>query len=91
LREKIAEAKANDGVVRLSEILKQQEQAKAEGAAETVSGSAASGSAVGVVGEGASSGAVAPGAELADPDDEARSPQVDEALWILADLITLAR
>ena len=45
-REKIAEAKANNGVVRLSEILKQQEQAKAEGAAEAGSGSAAGGSAV---------------------------------------------
>jgi carboxyl-terminal processing protease len=91
LREKIAEAKANNGVVRLSEILKQQEQAKAEGAAKTVGESAASQGATGVIGEGASAGGIAPGAEPPDPDDETRSPQVDEALMILADLITLSQ
>jgi carboxyl-terminal processing protease len=91
LRDKIAEAKANNGVVRLSEILKQQEQARAEGAAKSVGEGGASRSAVGVVGEGASAGGIAPDAEPESEDEEARSPQVDEALMILADLITLSQ
>jgi carboxyl-terminal processing protease len=90
LREKIAEAKANNGVVRLSEILKQQEQAKAEGGSKAAGeGGGAARSATGVVGEGAS--VIPPGVEAEDPDDETPSPQVEEALWILADLVTLSR
>ena len=76
----------------LADILKQQEQAKAEGAArsKSIGESAASGAATGVVGEGASSG-LTPGADPEDEDDETPSPQVQEALWILADLVTLSR
>ena len=91
LREKIAEAKANNGVVRLSEILKQQQEAKAEGAATPVGEGAAKGSAAGVVGEGASAAGLTPSADTADPDDETRSPQFQEALLILTDLVTLSR
>jgi carboxyl-terminal processing protease len=93
LREKIAEAKANNGVVRLADILKQQqEQAKAEGAARTkgIGESPGGGAATGVVGEGASAG-LTPGADPESEDDETPSPQVKEALWILADLVTLSR
>jgi carboxyl-terminal processing protease len=90
LREKIAEAKANNGVVRLSDILKQQEQARAEGAAKAVGEGTASRSATGVIGEGATAAGIPPEAEVEDPDEESRSPQVEEALLILADLITLA-
>jgi carboxyl-terminal processing protease len=91
LRGKIAEAKANNGVVRLSEILKQQQEAKAEGAATPVGEGAAKGSAAGVVGEGASAAGLTPTPDAADPDDETRSPQYQEALLILTDLVTLSR
>jgi carboxyl-terminal processing protease len=91
LREKIAEAKANNGVVRLSEILKQQEQAKAEGAATGAGAGDTSRSTGGVVGESASAAGIAPKTDLEDPDDESHPPQVDEALMILADLITLSQ
>jgi carboxyl-terminal processing protease len=92
LREKIAEAKANNGVVRLAEILKQQqEQAKTESGANAAGGSAATRGATGVVGEGASAAGIAPGGDVENPDDETPSPQVEEALWILADLVTLSR
>ena len=91
LREKIAEAKANNGVVRLSEILKQQQEAKAEGAATPVGEGASKGSAAGVVGEGASAAGLTPDTDAGGPDDETRSPQFQEALLILTDLVTLAR
>jgi len=91
LREKIAEAKANNGVVRLSEILKQQQEAKAEGAATPIGEGATKGSAAGVVGEGASAAGLTPNTDASDPDDETRSPQYQEALFILTDLVTLSR
>ena len=91
LRGKIAEAKANNGVIRLSEILKQQEQAKAEGAATAVGEAAPKTSSTGVVGEGASAAGLTPEANADGPDDENRSPQFQEALLVLTDLITLSR
>ncbi len=93
LREKIAEAKANDGVVRLSEILKQQQEAKAGAAATPIGESATQPGATGVVGEGASAGNLTPDADAdsVGPDDESQSPQFQEALLILTDLVTLSR
>ena len=91
LREKIAETKANNGVVRLSEILKQQQEAKAEGAATSVGEGATKPGASGVVGEGASAASLTPDTDASGPDDETRSPQFQEALLILTDLVTLSR
>jgi carboxyl-terminal processing protease len=92
LREKIAEAKANSGVVKLADILKQQqEQAKADAEGAARSAVRPSGGAAGVVGEGASAAGIAPETGPEGEDDEMKSPQVQEALWILADLVTLSR
>jgi len=91
LRTKIAEAKANKGVVKLAEILKQQQEAKAEGAMTPVGDGASKSNAAGVVGEGASAAGLTPETESGDPDDENHSPQFQEALAILTDLVTLSR
>ena len=91
LREKIAEARANNGVVKLSEILKQQQEAKAEGAVSPVGDGASKSGAAGVVGEGASAAGLTPESDALDPDAENDSPQFQEALAILTDLVTLSR
>jgi carboxyl-terminal processing protease len=87
LRQKIAEAKATNGVVRLSDILKQQQEAKA---ASSVGEGAGKGRPSGVVGEGAAAASLTPDTDLDGPDDETRSPQYQEALLVLADLVTLS-
>jgi carboxyl-terminal processing protease len=89
LREKIAETKANNGVVRLSEILKQQQEAKTAEDAKPVGESAATDGPTGVVGEGASAAGLAPAPDVDDPDLETPSPQFQEALLILGDLVAL--
>jgi carboxyl-terminal processing protease len=90
LREKIAESKENDGVVRLADILKEQEEAKAKGGKQALETGATPPSPSGVVGEGAATASLPPDASAEDADADAPSPQSQEALWILADLVTLA-
>jgi carboxyl-terminal processing protease len=66
IREDIVEARENDGVVKLSDILKEQEEAKANGDPETSE-------------------------ETPEEADEELTPQTEEALNVLADLIALTR
>jgi hypothetical protein len=86
LREQIAEAKANNGVVRLAEILKQQEEAKSRSATGAAAEGVARSAAGGVIGAESASLEPASGGEDADE----RSPQTEESLFILADLVALA-
>ena len=81
VREDIREAIANDGLVRLADILKEREEAKLVDATDA---SATTGVADG---ESASvhTEAVAP------EDDQKLTPQVEEALNVLGDLVSLAR
>jgi carboxyl-terminal processing protease len=76
VRTKIREVQENNGVVKLSDILKEQAQEAAKSAASGVPS-----------GEGASAdtGAVAP-----DDSDEP-TPQLEEALNVLADLVVMTR
>jgi carboxyl-terminal processing protease len=76
IREKIAEAQKNDGVVRLSDILKEREQAKIE--EENGTEDAATGE---KEGDDAGEGEVAL---------EPLSPQTEEALNILTDLVAIS-
>jgi carboxyl-terminal processing protease len=66
IRDKLKEEESNDGVVRLAEILKEQEEAKSEEKAP--------------VSEDSSKG---------DGDSEKISPQLEEAINVLADLVAL--
>jgi carboxyl-terminal processing protease len=97
LREKIAEAKANNGIVRLSEILKQQEEAKAAGTKGAKSARATSSAtdagartSSAALGESASTDGLPPGGD--EPgEDEVPNPQTKESLLILGDLVALAQ
>lgn len=81
IREEIREVVENDGRVRLADILKEREEAKLLDAADT-------GATSGVAdGEGASADTGAP----APDDSEKLTPQVEEALNVLADLVALTR
>lgn len=71
IREKVAEARANDGVVRLADILKEREESEVS----------------------TSENGSEPG-ESTDPatkEEDELSPQVDEALNVLGDLVMLTR
>jgi carboxyl-terminal processing protease len=76
VREKLVEAKANDGVIRLADILKKREERKAEVDGDEV-------------------GAVDPDANGDDPlgsaPDDEPSPQLLEAIEVLADLVDLGQ
>ncbi|MGH0028174.1 MAG: carboxy terminal-processing peptidase [Myxococcota bacterium] len=78
VREQIREAQEADGVVKLAEILKEQAEAEAQ----------SSGTASGVPeGEGASADTGA----VATEDSDELTPQVEEALNVLADLVAITR
>lgn len=81
VRKEIHEAVESDGVVRLADILKERKQ---ENAVEAAAGSAAAGVASG-------EGAAADTGSASMDDSEKLSPQVEEALNVLADLVSLAR
>jgi carboxyl-terminal processing protease len=71
LRAKIDEARAQNGVIRLSELM--QERAKQNGNGKGANGEKATAS------------------DGSDPEDEELTPQVQEALGVLADLVELSR
>jgi len=87
IREKIQEAVENDGLVKLADILKEREDAKALDDGDNA------GTATGVAdGESASADTGAAAAAVAVAEDtEELSPQVEEALNVLGDLISLSR
>jgi carboxyl-terminal processing protease len=66
IRDKLKEAEANDGVIRLAEILKEQEEAKSEEKAP-----------------------VSEDSPKSEDDPEKISPQLEEAINVLADLVEL--
>jgi carboxyl-terminal processing protease len=68
IREKLEEARANEGMIRLSEILKKQEEAREDAAEDKAADPADAG---------------APGTP------ETATPQVEEAISVLADLVAL--
>jgi carboxyl-terminal processing protease len=85
IRSKIEEARANDGMIRLADILKEREEAKAEEENGSGGGSAATDKPDTV--ETAEKTDAAGGEEAEDE----LSPQVEEALNVLADLVALSR
>ncbi len=74
IREALDRQRANNGVVRLADMLKEQEEAEAEAQAD----------------DGAADEPEAT-AEVADADEEEleKTPQLEEALWVLSDLVSL--
>jgi carboxyl-terminal processing protease len=85
VRDRIREAVENDGVVKLADIMREREKARELEQAQTDNGS---GAATGVAdGEGAAADTSAATPEAS----EKPTPQVEEALNVLADLIALAR
>ena len=70
IREKIREARENDGLVRISDILKDQEEAQANGDGSHPEGKDET---------------------IASNEPEALTPQVEEALNVLGDLVALTR
>jgi carboxyl-terminal processing protease len=64
IEEQVAKRQADDGIVRLSELLAEQEQEKAQNGDE-------------------------PAGDVAEQDEEAPKPQLEEALNVLADLVLL--
>ncbi|MDX1649166.1 MAG: hypothetical protein R3263_04860, partial [Myxococcota bacterium] len=75
VRETLAERAADDGVVRLAELIAEREEARTASATRVGGGSP---------GEDTASVASTP-----DDDEDERSPQVEEALRVLADLVLL--
>jgi carboxyl-terminal processing protease len=87
LQGRIAEARANDGVVRLAEYRKEREEAEAaEKAAGTAENAPAQG---GDAGGAPTAHAGSTGPEATPDASEALQPQVEEALNVLADLVML--
>jgi carboxyl-terminal processing protease len=82
VQSKLAERKADDGVVRLADLLAEREEERVA-AAEASDGASASG---GSVGSETASVALSKGEE---EEDAPASPHVEEALRILADLVLL--
>ena len=82
IEEKLAERAEDDGVVRLAEILEEQEKERTETPPEPDLGATASKPAAG-------DAAITPPENPADEDPEAPNPHLDEALRVLADLIQL--
>jgi hypothetical protein len=86
VRRKIAEAREKDGVVRLADMLKEREEA------ETLAQSEGDGAvpAQGGASEGPSASAGSPDFAAGEPAEEL-TPQVEEALNVLKDLVALTQ
>jgi carboxyl-terminal processing protease len=100
IRERLAEARESDGVVLLSELLKEREERdESEGDAEATAadGEAAAPESDGAAGEGSAGEAGTDTAATdgttaeADADEADVTPQLEEALRVLTDLVTLGR
>ncbi len=92
LREKLDEARENNGVVRLAELLEEREKAKEPAVAEnteTVGGGALHGQTAAVAPPSVPAAESAAEGEDGEAEEEEPSPQLDEALNILADLVDL--
>jgi carboxyl-terminal processing protease len=94
IREQLAEARDSDGVVLLSELLAEREEqngdevaSAGDGENDAKSGTAAGDGAAQASTETASTG----GAGDAETDEETVTPQLEEALRVLTDLVTLSQ
>lgn len=86
IREKIAEREADDGILRLGEIIAERRERRAEEEAEKAEAAEAAQEP-----ESAEAELAQAGADSNTGDDEEPSPQQQEALRILADLVLLSR
>ena len=84
VREKLAKARESDGVIALADILKDREETESAAGAGSPDADTA---AVSVPDAGAGSDGKVDAEEVADAGEEPNSPQLEEALDVLADLV----